>query len=66
MDPLHERDSRKMHSEGLRDWYSTLNSKWMVKSKGMKGAGHVARKVEAKSKGHPCTGTEALYRPYGP
>jgi len=22
--------------------------------------------VEGKGKGHPCTGTEALYRPYGP
>ena len=36
-------DSRKMHSEGLRDWYSSLNSNWMVKSKGTKGAGPVAR-----------------------
>ena len=22
--------------------------------------------VKGKGKGHPCTGTEALYRPYGP
>ena len=22
--------------------------------------------VKIKGKGHPCTGTEALYRPYGP
>jgi len=22
--------------------------------------------TKKKSKGHPCTGTEALYRPYGP
>ena len=31
---------------------------------------HQARSVpnitESKDKGHPCTGTEALYRPYGP
>jgi len=23
-------------------------------------------KVKKKGKGHPCTGTEVLYRPYGP
>ena len=22
--------------------------------------------IKVKGKGHPCTGTEALYRPYGP
>jgi len=22
--------------------------------------------IKKKGKGHPCTGTEALYRPYGP
>jgi len=22
--------------------------------------------IKGKGKGHPCTGTEALYRPYGP
>jgi hypothetical protein len=26
----------------------------------------VNHKVKGKGKGHPCTGTEALYRPYGP
>jgi len=25
-----------------------------------------ARLLNGKGKGHPCTGTEALYRPYGP
>jgi hypothetical protein len=24
------------------------------------------RDIEGKGKGHPCTGTKALYRPYGP
>jgi hypothetical protein len=41
-------DSRKMHSEGLRDRYSSLNSNWMVKSKGRKGTGHVARPGKIK------------------
>ena len=26
----------------------------------------VGKLTKAKDKGHPCTGTEALYRPYGP
>jgi len=26
----------------------------------------VLRSKKGKGKGHPCTGTEALYRPYGP
>jgi len=26
----------------------------------------LARYSNCKGKGHPCTGTEALYRPYGP
>ena len=26
----------------------------------------VDSKGKGKGKGHPCTGTEALYRPYGP
>ena len=26
----------------------------------------VRRKGKGKGKGHPCTGTEALYMPYGP
>jgi len=28
--------------------------------------GEAARGCYSKGKGHPCTGTEALYRPYGP
>jgi hypothetical protein len=43
-----KRDSRKVHYEGLRDWYSSLNSNWMVKSKEMKRAGHVARAEKIK------------------
>jgi len=26
----------------------------------------ITSKGKGKGKGHPCTGTEALYRPYGP
>jgi len=28
--------------------------------------GKIATKCKGKGKGHPCPGTEALYRPYGP
>jgi len=43
-----KRDWRKMHSEGIRDWYSSLNGNLMVKSKGMERAGHVARAGKIK------------------
>jgi hypothetical protein len=36
-----------------------------VKGKG-KGKGNGKGKGKGKGKVHPCTGTEALYRPYGP
>jgi len=41
-------DWRKTHSEGIRDWYSSLNGNWMVKSKGTERAGHVARAGKIK------------------
>jgi hypothetical protein len=28
--------------------------------------GSLSAKTDGKGKVHPCTGTEALYRPYGP
>jgi hypothetical protein len=30
------------------------------------GAATKMNEVKGKGKGHPCTGTEDLYRPYGP
>jgi len=32
----------------------------------MLGRANDCNKVKGKGKGHPCTGTEALYRPYSP
>jgi hypothetical protein len=37
-----------MHAEGLRDWKSSLNSNWLVKSNGKIGAGHAARAGKIK------------------
>jgi hypothetical protein len=32
----------------------------------IKGYNEYDDETYSKGKGHPCTGTEALYRPYGP
>ena len=45
--------------ENIVKWIKGQRISWLV---------HLERMEEDKKKGkvHPCTGTEALYRPYGP
>jgi hypothetical protein len=45
-----------------------INKKLRSKERKMHGqnVGEVTKRQERVGKVHPCTGTEALYRPYGP
>jgi len=39
---------RKLHNEELNDLYSSLNIVWVIKSRRMRWAGHVARMGEMR------------------
>ena len=44
---------RRLHNEELNDLYSSPNNEWMIKSRRMRWAGHVARMGEERG----CTGS---------
>ena len=41
-------DWRRLHNEELNDLYSSLNIVWVIKSRRMRWAGHVARMGEER------------------
>jgi hypothetical protein len=43
------REWRKLHDEELNDLYSSPHIVWVIKSRGMRWAGHVARMGETRS-----------------
>ena len=50
---------RELFFEGFGTYLLTPRSKVLLEKL-------TGLQVKGKGKGHPCTGTEALYRPYGP
>jgi len=56
---------RKLHNEKLRDLYSLPNIVWVVKSRGMRWAGHVARMGEGRIVHRVLVGKPEGKRPLG-
>jgi hypothetical protein len=59
------REWRKLHNEELNDLYSSSNIVWVIKSKRMRGAGHVARMVERIGVYRVVEGKHEGKRPFG-
>jgi len=56
---------RKLHKEELSDLYSLPNIVWVVKSRGIRWAGHVARMVEGRGVHGVLVGKPEGKRPLG-
>ena len=56
---------RKLHNEELNDLYSLPNFVWVVKSRRMRWAGHVARMGEARGVQRVLVGKPEGKRPLG-
>jgi hypothetical protein len=56
---------RKLHNEELNDLYSLPIIVWVVKSRRMRGAGHVARRGEGRGVHKVLVGKPEGYRPLG-
>ena len=56
---------RKLHNEELNDLYSSPNIIWVIKSRKMKWAGHVARLGERRSVYTVLVGKSEAKRPFG-
>ena len=59
------REMRKLHNEELKDLYSLPNIVWVVKSRRMWWAGHVARMVEGRGVYRVLAGKPEAKRPLG-
>jgi hypothetical protein len=59
------REWRKLHNEELNDMYTSPNIVWVIKSRRMRWAGHVARMVEGRSVYRVWVGKPEGKRPVG-
>ena len=58
-------DGRKLHNEELNDVYCSPNNSRVIKSKSMRWAGHVARRVERRGVDRFLVGNSERTRPFG-
>ena len=56
---------RRLHNEELHSLYRSPNIVWMIKSRRLRLAGHVARMAEGRSAFKILTGTAAGKKPLG-